>query len=123
MVLSFFQGLTSAEIGPSFLDLLSLTNSSLAEGSSVITAGSVGYFTGSICTGLFLQPFTNHFLMFIGVLGDAIFNITMTWCPNLILLVLVTFLRNFFSSILDTGKLMLYHRLNQLNKIHQHCQS
>lgn len=96
-------GLLTSLIGPAIPDLAENTNSSLAELSRFLMAGSFGYLLGGFLGGRLYDRFRGHYVMSGALLVSAAFVSLLPLVPLLGLLGVVLLVLGFAEGTLDTG--------------------
>ncbi|KAJ8314121.1 hypothetical protein KUTeg_008682 [Tegillarca granosa] len=104
-------GLTCGLFGPSLLDFVEITKSTLPEVSSTITASGLGYLTGSIFTGIIGNRIHTDLLSFLSCFGSSVAILVIPWCSILEIMVFAFVVKGFLAGIQDTAANALLLRL------------
>ncbi|KAJ8314131.1 hypothetical protein KUTeg_008692 [Tegillarca granosa] len=75
-----FLGWVFGQSGPSFLDIVYLTNTDIEKGSAYNTAGFVGFLIGALLSGFLFDRFNRHFLLFTVIFLCAVVVAIIPWC-------------------------------------------
>lgn len=90
-------------IGPSFLDLLSLANTTVEAGSFLFTAQAIGGVVGGLASAWFYTRFRKELVLTVNLFLCGGLNILLPFCPNLWLMCVVIAARGVVIYLSFTG--------------------
>ncbi|XP_067670598.1 sodium-dependent glucose transporter 1A-like [Haliotis asinina] len=96
-------GFAAGQGGPSFQDLMLITNTKLEQASALFTTGAVGYTTGAFVTGIMYDKCNKLLLLAACLVGSAIGTAIIPLCTPLPAMIAVYFIRSFVSAGVETG--------------------
>ncbi|XP_041366652.1 sodium-dependent glucose transporter 1-like [Gigantopelta aegis] len=96
-------GFIMGQRGPSFLDLLIITNTDLKRGSAFFTGQAVGYLVGSFLMGVVYDKLTKSLLMFFSVFFMGVTVGIIPFCSPYVLMIAMCFLNAVCLGGVDTG--------------------
>ena len=89
--------------GPSFLDLLIITNTDLKRGSAFFTGQAVGYLVGSFLMGVLYDKLTKTLVMFLSIFFMGLSVGVIPFCSHYVLMIAICFFNAIFLGAVDTG--------------------
>ncbi|XP_062618670.1 sodium-dependent glucose transporter 1A-like [Saccostrea cucullata] len=97
-------GWGEGQFGPTFPDLLHITNTKLEKGSLFFTMNTVGYLLGSIVNGFLFDKrlLDRNLLMFLIIAGYGVILAVIPWCEIYTVMVIVFIIKGSFAGGLDT---------------------
>ncbi|XP_061180630.1 sodium-dependent glucose transporter 1-like [Saccostrea echinata] len=97
-------GWREGQFGPTFPDLLNITNTTLERGSLFFTMNSVGYLLGSMLIGFLFDKrlLDRNLLMFLIIAGYGTIFVIIPWCGIYEVMVTVFIVKGSFAGGLDT---------------------
>ncbi|XP_061180632.1 sodium-dependent glucose transporter 1A-like [Saccostrea echinata] len=97
-------GWAEGQFGPTFPDLLHITNTTLEKGSLFFTMNTVGYLLGSLLMGFLFDRrlLDRNLLMFLIIAGYGVIIAVIPWCEMYEVMVTVFIVKGSFAGGLDT---------------------
>ncbi|XP_071085892.1 sodium-dependent glucose transporter 1A-like [Haliotis cracherodii] len=96
-------GFAAGQSGPSFLDLMLITNTKVEQASALFTSGAVGFTVGAFVSGFLYDKCNKLLLMAACLVGSSIFSAVIPLCTPLPAMIAMYFLRSFVSAGVETG--------------------
>ncbi|XP_071086107.1 sodium-dependent glucose transporter 1A-like [Haliotis cracherodii] len=96
-------GFSAGQGGPSFLDLMLITNTKVEQASALFTSGAVGYMIGAFVSGFLYDKCNKLLLLAACLVGSSIFSAVIPLCTPLPAMIAMYFLRSFVAAGVDTG--------------------
>ncbi|OWF40708.1 sodium-dependent glucose transporter 1-like [Mizuhopecten yessoensis] len=93
-------GWSKGQIGPAFLDIMTISGADLETGSAFITAYFVGRVVGSLLCGVLYSKVNTYMLLGIAMTGNSAMFAVIPWCTAYELMIVVHFLHGLAGGLL-----------------------